>query len=279
MKYERVLIISKPLEDAMTQVFMEAIDNFYTNRDVPVGYGNMPTKFEEPLLIIAVGGDGTMLGAMREALYHENTMVLGINTGTLGFLSDDFYDTECLFKWLQDIDDDNFIIDERMTLSGNIYINDKHIRDTIAINELALTAGSIRTPLEVKTKINDKFVSTSSGTGVLVATATGSTAMSLSSGGAIVSPSTNIMQIVPMMAHTLTARPIITTGRDVITLMANLGKHEQIEVYGDGQKRMVLNESLGNRIRVHIFKNNKKIKIIRPKDWNFFNVLSKKMKW
>ena len=82
-----------------------------------------------------------------------------------------------------------------------------------------------------------------------------------------------------MMAHTLTAWPIITTGRDEITLKALLGKHEQLEVYGDGQQRMVLNSSLGNRIELRVFKNDKKIKIIRQLDWNFFDVLSKKMKW
>jgi len=279
MKFERVLIIGKPQEDATTKRYVDAVSEFYIKQDIPVGYGHMPTIFKEPLLIVAVGGDGTMLGAMREALFHESSIVLGINTGTLGFLSEDFHGTEAIFDRLWDIQYGHFLVDERMSLSGNIFINEKHVRDTIAINELALTAGSIRTPLEVETRINDKFVSTSSGTGVLVAAATGSTAMSLSSGGAIVSPSTNIMQIVPMMAHTLTARPIITTGRDKITLKAELGRHTQIEVYGDGQQRMVLNESLGSRIELRVFKNDKKINIVRPQDWNFFDVLSKKMKW
>jgi NAD+ kinase len=220
-----------------------------------------------------------MLGAMREALFHEDAVVMGINTGTLGFLSEDFHDTEYLFNYLHDISYGHITIDERMALSANILINDKHVRDILAINEIALACGSIRYPIEVETLINDKFVSKTSGTGVLVAAATGSTAMSLSSGGAIVSPSTNIMQIVPMMAHTLTSRPIITTGRDTISLKAELGCREQIDVYGDGLQRMILNESLGNRIELKIFKSDKKIKIIRPQDWNFFDVLSKKLKW
>ena len=73
-------------------------------------------------------------------------------------------------------------------------------------------------PFNYKILINDQIVAEQFGSGVLIATATGSTAMSLSAGGAIVSPSTNIMQIVPIVPHSLSARPIITTGRDKISI-------------------------------------------------------------
>jgi len=105
--------------------------------------------------------------------------------------------------------------------------------------------------------------------------------MSLSAGGAIVSPSTNIMQIVPLVAHTLTSRPIITTGRDIITIRATLSDRvPEIEIHGDGQTLTSFNlDDDGEQLELTVVKHDSEVKIWRAADWNFFDVLTEKMKW
>jgi NAD kinase len=88
------------------------------------------------------------------------------------------------------------------------------------------------------------------------------------------------MQIVPIMAHTLTSRPVITTGRDTITLKAKLpGNRTAVEVYGDGIALQTAYPDDGDEIEIKIAKNADVVKVYRPENWDFFNVLRDKMKW
>jgi len=115
---------------------------------------------------------------------------------------------------------------------------------------------------------------------MLVASSTGSTAMSLSAGGAIVSPSTNIMQIVPVLSHTLTARPIVTSGNDEIRIVTTLSDRVPlVNIYADGQTIFDEPGEEGNEIVLTVKKHKRNVHIWRPTDWNFFSVLTEKMKW
>ena len=88
------------------------------------------------------------------------------------------------------------------------------------------------------------------------------------------------MQIVPIMAHTLTSRPVITTGRDTITLKAKLPVNRNaVEVYADGRVLESAYPDDGEEIEIKIAKNEDVVKVYRPENWDFFNVLRDKMKW
>lgn len=280
INFDGILYVTKPQIDEATSVVLLAIKNLAEKKKYILSASIEQFSKESSLLIIAIGGDGTMLGAMRTALQFPNSIVYGINTGTLGFLSEEIAIKD-IETAVDNITRRNGIIDERMALKGTITINDELVSDNlIAVNDMAMVPMTLQRPVTISVGINNQKVSDIKGSGVVVATSTGSTAMALSGGGAIISPSTNVMQIVPIMAHTLSSRPIITTGRDCIVLSAKLQQpYHTIEVYGDGNELATATSDVDSTISLRIRKHENKIKVYRPPNWNFFNVLSEKMKW
>jgi NAD+ kinase len=277
--FDSIFIFRKPGEDIETQNVADFVYSYAKNHGIPVTYC-YPDNLHERVLIVSVGGDGTMLAAMRASTNYINSTVFGLNTGTLGFLTEEV--PHNLNEYLDNIlFERNVILETRMILGGSFSIDgEKSNKSFKAINEFVLTGKSINAPVITEVYINEHFVSEQLGNGVLVASSTGSTAMSLSAGGAIVSPSTNIMQIVPLVSHTLTSRPIISTGRDSITIRAELtDRVPELEIHGDGQTLFSFARNAGSEIEFTIKKHPQDVKIWRPKNWNFFSVLTEKMKW
>ena len=240
---------------------------------------DLPRNVKTRILFVAVGGDGTMLYAMKESLGYGMSSVVGINEGHLGFLVEDFTSRFQLENFFDDIYDSSDVLDERMVLLSNIAIG-PHVKGHMAVNEFLFSTGTHNAPFNYKILINDIIVAEQFGSGVLVATSTGSTAMSLSAGGSIVSPSTNIIQIVPLMAHSLSARPIITTGRDTISIETTANeRNSDFELRADGRVVWENIPSTNETYRFNILKYPKQVYIHRPKGWNFFDVLTKKMRW
>ena len=280
--YNKVLILTKPNPDEVTNYIGSEVVKFCEENDVKWSFTPAMYKDDsERLMIVAIGGDGTMLGAMRLSLELEGSFVYGINTGSLGFLSENISCINGITKIFSNIGRGFGVMEERMALTAEVSMDGEILaRDLDAMNEFVLAPMTIQSPLVTEVFINDKFVSSNQGSGVLVASSTGSTAMALSGGGAIVSPSTNIMQIVPIMAHTLTSRPIITTGRDTITLKATVHDEKRpVEIYGDGIYLASSQDFGTGTIEVTIAKHPTTVKVYRPESWDFFNVLREKMKW
>jgi NAD+ kinase len=275
-QFDSILIAHKPIVDTETQDMIECVRSYAGYRDIPIIY--YPNDQESNVLIISIGGDGTMLNAMRISTHYENSTVIGFNTGTLGFLTEEV--PEKLYNYLDAIMfERNVKLESRMILQGYFTVDDLESDRLMAVNEFVLTAPA-DAPLVTEVFINDQFVSKQLGSGMLVASSTGSTAMSLSAGGAIVSPSTNIMQIVPVLSHTLTARPIITSGDDEVRIVTTLSSRVPlVNIYADGQTIFDEPGEEGNEIVLTVKRHQRNVHIWRPKDWNFFNVLTEKMKW
>jgi len=235
-------------------------------------------------LYISLGGDGTMLTAMRAASSHNNGSVFGVNFGHLGFLTTvdgSKYLTADSFKKLFEgviRQPWNWAFDRRMVIQGDVHGN--NCPPSSAINEVLITTPTRRNPLTCDIYINDKFVASVSGDGVIVSTATGSTAYAMSAGGSIMSPNARAMQIVPLSAHTLTSRPIVVSENDKVRIVASKDQRADIvEVLNDGQQVFTSEMSdLEEDFMMTISKKNF-VDIYRPVDWNFFNVLSEKMGW
>jgi len=277
--FKNILIFRRPEDDSVTRNVVEQVRVYARERGIKFFMQPGPDN-DEPTLIVSIGGDGTMLAAMRASAYLPSATVVGFNTGTLGFLTEEL--PPSISEFLDDIwFHETVDFEERMMLKSTVSIDGEPIDEIYeAINEFVLTGKTINAPLTTQVYINDNFVSEQMGSGMLVATSTGSTAMALSSGGAIVSPSTNIMQIVPILSHTLTTRPIISTGRDTITLVGNFtNRIPEIEIHGDGKLLVSVSNVEGNEISITIQKHSKTVKVWHPENWNFFSVLSEKMKW
>ena len=168
---------------------------------------------EEADLIISLGGDGTMLVAAKEAIL-RNIPVLAINMGSLGYLAE--VKPQNAVKMLQDYENGNYKTEERAFLEVKYEDNVFY-----ALNELVITKGGHEAHLiQVEVYSNDIFVNKYRADGIIVATPTGSTAYSLSAGGSIVHPGLNALSITPLAPQSLTARPIIVNGCEVLSFKA-----------------------------------------------------------
>jgi len=252
--------------------------------DVPV-YSWQERQEQGPsdfTLYVSLGGDGTMLAAIRAAATEVGSSVLGINFGKLGFLTSIDGSKLLVESKFTDIivslsDTDKWDTDHRMVIRGNH--RSVECDPFIAANEFLITTPTRQNPLQYDVVVNDNFVTSQSGDGVIVSTASGSTAYALSAGGAIMSPNSRAMQIVPLAVHTLTSRPIVVSENDKIEVIVDLTKQRasEVSVINDGNLSFIAHESDGE-MKFTIRKNSF-VTIWRPKGWNFFSVLSAKMKW
>ena len=184
--------------------------------------------------IIVLGGDGTLIQAARD-LNEKNIPLLGVNIGTLGYLTDT--DMNTVYDTLDSLIKDNYEVDTRMMLDGKIYRGDSVIYEDVALNDVVLSRRGILRVIDFDIYVNGEYLNSFAADGVIVSTATGSTAYSLSAGGPIVQPNARLIMITPICAHTLTQRSIIFGQDDEIVIQMNDNKKlsdERVATY-DGE--------------------------------------------
>ncbi len=157
-------------------------------------------------LVIVLGGDGTILRA-AEITRGCNAPLLGVNLGHVGFLAE--AEREDLPTAVARALARDYEVEERMTLSVRVKIDDEVIHETWALNEASVEKASRERSLEVVIEVDGRPLSTFGCDGVVMATPTGSTAYSFSAGGPVVWPSVDAMLMVPLSAHALFARPLV----------------------------------------------------------------------
>ena len=167
--------------------------------------------------VIVLGGDGTLIQAAHD-LKGTSYPLIGINLGNLGYLSE--VDQENLFPSLDRLLMDDFFIEERMTLLGEIVRDGQIVCSDTALNDIVLTRLESMKMLRFSLYVNDQFITRYNADGIIVATPTGSTAYSLSAGGPIVLPTSNLFVLTPICAQTLTtARSIVLPDNAYIRLI------------------------------------------------------------
>lgn len=222
-------------------------------------------------LIIAVGGDGSLLNAAHIAT-DQNLPVLGINRGRLGFLTD-IYPEE--FSKIQKVLNGHYYEEQRFLLTAKLEVDDEIIATEDALNDVVLLPGDTAHMIEFAIYIDQQFVCNQRADGMIVATPTGSTAYSLSGGGPILHPSLNAMVLVAMFPHTLSSRPIVVSGTSQIEIAVNEENETTPFVSCDGQKRVALPPG-GKLI---ITQKSRQLRLIHPLDYNYFETLRVKLGW
>jgi NAD+ kinase len=223
-------------------------------------------------LIIAVGGDGTMLHAA--ALTGSGKVpLLGVNRGRLGFLAD--ISPAEMLENLEQILDGNYSRETRLLLEAKITASDGSQRFAVALNDIVLQRRETGRMVDVETRIADRYVNTHAGDGLIVATPTGSTAYALSCGGPIIEPLLDAVVIVPICPHTLGDRPIVIPANLEIEVRL-LPRHDtKAEVSVDGH-------SLGQLEpddRLLISESASRIMLIHPPDYDYYGILRSKLHW
>lgn len=225
-------------------------------------YDGDKEEIKECDFAIAAGGDGTFLMA-GSIIYDFDIPLLGINLGGLGFLTD--IRKEEIKNIFRDIKSKNYSIQERSFLKASF-----KGEENIALNDVVLSSTDIRV-IDLDIYINGSFVTQLSGDGLIIATPTGSTAYSLSSGGPILKPDTKAFVITPISPHALTFRPLVVDQESRI-LIKTKGKCRLIL---DGQRLITLD----SKEEVSVGKNPNPLKVLKFKDWDYFDILRKKLNW
>ena len=184
-------------------------------------------------MALSIGGDGTLLGVCRR-VYEKNAPVCGVNIGTFGFLAD--IELAELEAKLGKILRGEYHLEERMVISGFVQSEGKEERFLgHAINDVVVTKGGAARMLQLGLSVDDFHVMDYKADGLIVSTATGSTAYSLSAGGPLVNPKIKALLLTPICPHTFNARPIVMDENETIKIdIAAL--HRDIMVTFDGQE-------------------------------------------
>lgn len=233
-------------------------------------FSDMPEDIE---CVLVLGGDGTLLQAARELL-QRHIPLLGINLGTLGFLTS--AEKSELPKCLDSVLDDSCSIDERMMLEGVAYHGSEKIQMNIALNDVIIARAGFSRLVELKIYVNGELLSIYNADGIIVSTPTGSTGYSLSAGGPIIFPQTDVIVITPICPHSLKARSIVVSGEDRI--MIEIGRRrktqkEEAMVTFDGRSA----QELETGDRIEIYKAQETTQLIRLKGRSFYQVLQNKI--
>ena len=181
--------------------------------DLPVTRSAESTLASQVDLVIAIGGDGTMLYAGRLTL-NSNVPLLGINRGRLGFLAD--VSPDDMLASVDHILAGEYFTESRLLLDAHLSAADGNTVNATAFNDVVLQRRETGRMVDIEAKVAGQYVNTHSGDGLIVATPTGSTAYALSCGGPIIEPQLDAVVIVPICPHTLTDRPIVINGNQLI---------------------------------------------------------------
>jgi NAD+ kinase len=223
-------------------------------------------------LIIAVGGDGTMLYAAG-LTGNGKVPLLGVNRGRLGFLAD--ISPAEMLENLQQILDGDYSRESRLQIAAKISASDGSERSGVALNDIVLQRRQTGRMLDFETRIADRYVNTHAGDGIIVATPTGSTAYALSCGGPILEPMLDAVVIVPICPHTLSDRPIVIPSSLEIELKL-LRRHDTTaEVSVDGHSLGELEP--GDSLRISSSTN--RITLIHPPGYDYYGILRSKLHW
>jgi NAD+ kinase len=222
-------------------------------------------------LVIAVGGDGNILGAARCFAPH-GVPILGVNRGRLGFLADispadiDVSITQVLRG--------DYTMEEHFLLEGEVSV--KGVKQVpCALNEVLIHSAQMPKMLEFDLFVDGTFVYNQHSDGLIVSSPTGSTAYSLSAGGPIMHPSLDAIALVPMFSHSLNSRPLVIPGNSEIKIVVGSHIGTNAKISFDSQLEFEIEPGESLLIR----KKKQKLRLVHPPGHNFYGVCRSKLDW
>jgi NAD+ kinase len=222
-------------------------------------------------VVIAIGGDGTMLHAARHVASRDVPLV-GINRGRLGFLTD--VSPEHMLEALDAILSGDHLAERRLMIAASLPTS-RADDELFALNDIVLQKGDTGRLVDFTTEVDQIYVNTHRGDGLIVATPTGSTAYALSCGGPIIQPNVDALVLVPVCPHTLSDRPLVlpSTSRVRVTLDSAGGSAAQVVC--DGEPLLKMNE--GETLTISLAKQS--VTLLHPRDYNYYELLRSKLNW
>lgn len=283
--YKIALIASERLEahaDHLAQLF-QALDrpdvalwcdkSFHDSLEQSFGLsphiaGHLPTDLA-PMdmdFILSLGGDGTLLRAARRA-FAEETPVLGLNMGRLGFLTDrNIHDGLPL---LENLFNGDYTLEERTLLSVEV----DGVRQGLILNDVALLKRETGSMITLQTNLGEEFLANYECDGLVISTPSGSTAYSLSAYGPLMMPDTPAMLITPIAPHSLTMRPLVLPDSRTLEITATARNNTFLMVL-DGQSKI-----LPCGVKIRITRAESRLRLIHLAPYSFTETLRNKLLW
>jgi NAD+ kinase len=222
-------------------------------------------------LLVAVGGDGTMLHAARMAAIAD-VPVLGVNRGRLGFLAD--VGPEQMIESVEDALAGRCVAERRVLLAADVKADGRPI-STLALNDVVVSKGETGRMVDLRTWVDGAYVNTHVGDGFIVATSTGSTAYALSCGGPIMHPGLDAIVLVPVCPHTLSDRPIVVPAGSVVEIELADRFESRAQVVCDG---IVLCD-LEPGVRLRVARAAVSATLLHPPGHDYYRILRSKLHW
>ncbi len=220
-------------------------------------------------VVISIGGDGTLLQTAYDTRLSAKPL-LGLNYGKLGFLAE--FDLNEIDELIQRLKNNSLVIEKRNALDA--ICTSESSEKLYAINDVVIDRGSYPKMIEITIEVDDEYVATFSADGIIVATPTGSTGYSLSTGGPIVNPKTESITLSPISPHTLTMRPLVISSYQKVTIKAD-SPYKNIQVICDGQR---INYYKPTAV-IEITKSKHDLRLIHKSKVHYYEILRKKLFW
>lgn len=225
-----------------------------------------------PDLVIVIGGDGSFLRAAR-MFSRRGVPIFGINKGRLGFLTE--FPQEEALAYIAKVITGSFTFSQRGLLQATLIRDGKEIECIIFLNDAVISKGSLSRPIVLHLEIDGHFLNSYSGDGLIISTATGSTAYSLSAGGPIVSPAIEcVYSINPICPHMLAIRPMIVPIQSVLTATI-LSDFENLLLTIDGQEAIRIQRD----DKIVFTRSPYSAKVITHPRHNYYEILREKLSW
>ncbi|MDY6826660.1 MAG: NAD(+)/NADH kinase [Bacillota bacterium] len=268
-----------------SKLVVERVSSFFAERNVTIRvaakseadfYSEVPLSeqigsWRDQLgLIIVVGGDGTILRVARD-LACWDTPVLGINLGHRGFLAE--IEVEQMERFLQYIAAGRYGYQERMMIEAQLKRGLEEMGSYMALNDIVVSRGPFSRIIKIEAYVNEDYMESYSGDGLIASTPTGSTGYSLSAGGPIVNPSMELFVVTPICPHSLYNRSLIVNGADSMRLRIN-SRQVEVMLTVDGQVRFALQDD----DQIILKKAAQKVKLVCFDDYSFYRSLQQKLK-
>ena len=219
--------------------------------------------------VISMGGDGTFLKAASRVGCKE-IPILGVNMGRLGFLAD--ISPEDIEHCLEALHRDDYAIENRALIQ--VEADGEPLGDfNCALNDVALLKRDTASMISIRANVNGQYLNTYQADGLVVSTPTGSTAYSLSNGGPIIVPGTNVFSMTAVAPHSLNVRPIVLADTSVIELDVESRSHNFL-VAIDGRS-----EKCKEGTQITLRRAPYTVKVVKRADHRYFNTLREKMMW
>jgi NAD+ kinase len=225
-------------------------------------------------LLVVLGGDGTLIGmAGRIARAGSDVPILGVNFGSLGFLTE--ITLPELYDALQATLEGRATIEERAMLAARTSRNNLPFADHIVLNDIVITKGAMSRIIEMTVSVGEDTVTRVRADGLIIASPTGSTAYNLAAGGPIVHPAVDAMLLTPIAPHTLTNRPVVIPAASEVHVRPIMEEGDKVFVTFDGQSGFPL--QAGDLVSVR--RAPRPLRIVKSANRTYFDVLREKLKW